>query len=244
MKKKSLLSIVLLLITVVAFSQDLKKLTLNDTLTVKARLIYSENFADNLSKWVKEIEPSISSEVSIKEGKLDIDVGAGCSVWFKEKMEGKILIEFDAVMVSEGGTNDNVQDLNSYWMANDPKNPDNIFKESEARGGMYRSYFPLSLYYVGLGETQNRRSRLRRYDGSGKRPWLPDHDLTESEFLLRGNQLYQIKIIAFGNLIQYYRNEELLFELNDPAAFTSGYFCFRTVKSHLTIDDFKVYQLE
>jgi hypothetical protein len=36
----------------------------------------------------------------------------------------------------------------------------------------------MSLYYVGLGETQNRRSRLRRYDGLENRPWLPEHDLT------------------------------------------------------------------
>lgn len=243
MKKKRLLSVVLL-ISAIAFSQETKTLSLNDTLTVRATLTHSEDFDGDLSKWVQEIEPSDHSFVAIKGGKLDINVGKGCSVWFTEKMEGKLLIEFDAIMVDESGVNDNVQDLNTYWMSTDPKNPDDIFKESEARGGIYRNYFPMSLYYVGLGETQNRRSRFRRYDGTGKRPWLPEHDLTESEYLLKGNQLYRIKIISFGNIIQYYRNDELLFELNDPTPFTSGHFSFRTVKNHMTLDNFRVYKLD
>lgn len=244
MKKVNLLSILLVFISAFAFSQNAKILSLNDTLNAKATLFHSEDFEGDLSSWVQEIEPSDNGEVSIKDGKLVINVGAGCSVWFKEKLEGKILIEFDAIVVDEGGVNDNVQDLNTYWMANDPEYPDDIFKQSEARGGIYRNYFPMSLYYVGLGETQNKRSRLRRYDGTGKRPWLPAHDLTESDDLLTGNQLYQIKIIAFDNIIQYYRNDELLFELNDPTPLTSGHFCFRTVKNHMTLDNFKVYRLE
>lgn len=244
MKKERLLSMILLFISVIAFSQVTKSIYVNDTLSLKATLIHSEDFNGDLFKWVKEVEPSDNSEVSIKKGKLDINVGAGCSVWFKEKLEGKLLIEFDAVIVNEGGVNDNVQDLNTYWMANSPKNPDDIFKESETRSGIYRNYFPMSLYYVGLGETQNRRSRFRRYDGTGKRPWLPEHDLTESEYLLTGNQLYNIKIISFGNIIQYYRNDELLFELNDPTPFTSGHFSFRTVKNHMTLDNFRVYKLD
>lgn len=244
MNKITVLPILLMLISTMAFPQKTKKLSLNDTLTVKAKLIHSENFDNDLSKWVKEVEPSDSSSVSIKDGKLDINVTKGCSVWFKEKMKGKMLIEFDAIMVQDGGVNDNVQDLNTYWMATDPKNPDDVFANSDTRGGVYRSYFPMSLYYVGLGESYNRRSRLRRYAGTGKRPWLPEHNLTDSKDLLTGNELYHIKIISFDSIIQYYRNDELLFELNDPTPYTSGHFCFRTVGNHMTLDNFKVYKLK
>jgi len=245
MKNISLLSTTVLLLTsIIAFSQVPKKLTINDTLVVKTKLIHSENFERDLSKWVKEIEPSENSEVSISEGKLDINVGAGCSVWFTEKLEGGILIEFDAIMVKDGGVNDNVQDLNTYWMATDPANPDDIFAESDARGGVYRNYFPMSLYYVGLGETHNKRSMLRRYLGTGKRPFLPEHNLKASEYLLKGNELNRIRIISFGNIIKYYRNGELYFSFDDSDPLTSGYFCFRTVENHMTIDNFKVYQLK
>ena len=244
MKKESLLSIVLLLISVIAFSQVPKKLTINDTLKVRTKLIHSEDFDGDLSKWVKEIEPSDSSSVSIKNGKLDINVAKGCSVWFTEKMEGGILIEFDAIMVEDGGVNDNVQDLNAYWMAKDPENPDDIFKQSEARGGIYRNYFPMELYYVGLGETHNERSILRRYLGTGKRPFLPEHKLEERKYLLTGNELNHIRIISFGNVIKYYRNGELYFTFDDPNPLTSGYFCFRTVENHMTIDNFRVYKLK
>ena len=244
MKKNSLLSIVFVLISTIVFSQVPKTLTLNDTLDVKATLIHSEDFDSDLSKWVQEIEPSDNSEVLIKDGKLDINVGAGCSVWFTEKMEGGILIEFDAIMVQDGGVNDNVQDLNTYWMSTDPKNPDDIFAQSDARGGIYKNYFPMSLYYVGLGETHNKRSLLRRYLGTGKRPFLPEHKLEKSEYLLKGNELNHIRIISFGNIIKYYRNGELYFSFDDPNPLTSGYFCFRTVENHMIIDNFKVYKLQ
>lgn len=244
MKKNNLFLILLLFISAIAFSQVPKKLALNDSLTVKTKLIHSEDFDSDLSKWVKEIEPSENSEVLIKNGKLDINVGAGCSVWFTEKMEGGILIEFDAIMVKDGGVNDNVQDLNTYWMSTDPENPDDIFAQSDARGGIYKNYFPMSLYYVGLGETHNKRSLLRRYLGTGKRPFLPEHKLEKSEYLLKGNELNHIRIISFGNIIKYYRNGELYFSFDDPNPLTSGYFCFRTVENHMIIDNFKVYKLQ
>ena len=243
MKRSILLSSFLVLISIVTVSQKTTHVIINDSIKVKAKLILSDSFDNGLSKWLSEIEPSENSAVTIQDGKLDINVGAGCSVWFKEKMEGRILIEFDAIVVDNDGVNDHVQDLNTYWMASDPEYPDDIFKQSDTRGGFYRNYFPMALYYVGLGETHNKRTLLRRYDGLGNRPWIPEHNLTKSENLLTGNQLYHIKIIAYDSIIQYYRNDELLFELLDPNPFTSGHFCFRTVGNHMTLDNFKVYQL-
>ena len=67
MKNKSLLSIVLLLISVTAFSQVTNTLSLNDTLNVKATLIHSEDFDRDLSKWVKCMS---SNKVNFRDNKV------------------------------------------------------------------------------------------------------------------------------------------------------------------------------
>ena len=52
-----------------------------------------------------------------------------------------------------------------------------------------------------------------------------------------------IRIIAHNGMIQYYRNDRLIFNFNDPHPYTSGYFGLRTVNNHLTVDNFRVYKL-
>ena len=42
----------------------------------------------------------------------DIETPAGCTVWFKRALEGPIMIEYDATVISAGGANDRVSDLN------------------------------------------------------------------------------------------------------------------------------------
>ena len=59
----------------------------------------------------------------------------------------------------------------------------------------------------------------------------------------RPNEELLIQIVADGETIQYWRNGEIVFDFEDPAPFTEGWFGFRTVRNHLVIDDFVVYRL-
>ena len=54
---------------------------------------------------------------------LEIDVPKGATVWFKPVLEGPVLIEYQATVISAGGKNDRVSDLNCFWMAQDARSP-------------------------------------------------------------------------------------------------------------------------
>lgn len=207
----------------------------------KAELIYEEDFEDNLDDWVVEQMPG--GTVEINNGQLEINDVKGCTVWLKEKFEGPIVIEYDVFIIQDGGPNDRVSDLNCFWMATDPENPDNLFANSKKRGGKFSNYDGLQLYYMGVGGNDNGTTRFRRYVGNGERPLLPEHDLKDPEYMLEPNTPYHIKIVANNGTIQYFRNDKLFAEFQDANPYTSGHFGFRTVKNHMTADNFKVYKL-
>jgi len=211
-------------------------------------LLASENFDRDLSRWVVEQTPS--GKTAVINGQLDIDDApgpndkGGCSVWFKEKFSGPIMIEYDAVMVQEGGPNDRYSDLNCFWMATDPKHPDDFFAGSAERAGNFKKYDPLRLYYVGYGANGNLTTRFRRYPGDGSRPLEGGDDLSDAKYMNVPNKTVKIRLIADGEKVQFYRDEELIFDKVDKEPFREGWFGFRTVRNHVRFDNFRVTRLQ
>jgi len=204
-----------------------------------ARILHQDDFHHGLSGWV--IESERAAYVTAAAGVLDIDTPAGLTLWFRHELEGPILIEYEASAVSEGGPNDRVSDLNSFWMATDPKS-----KASPAgrRTGAFRDYNTLRMYYVGLGGNANTTTRFRRYIASATdRPLLPENDRSSPQDLLQPNRFQRIRIVADNGLIQYYRDERKLFEYTDSEPYSHGWFALRTTQSHLRVRNFKVYRL-
>lgn len=214
---------------------------INEDLRSSSELMFEEDFNDNMENWT--IEQMKGGKAGIIDGKLEINDASGCTIWYNKKLSGPIMIEYDAYIIKNGGTNDRVSDMNCFWMAKDMGNPEDIFENSAKRGGKFSNYDGLRLYYMGVGGHDNSKTRFRRYVGNGERPLLPEHDYTNPDFLLTANQPYQIRIIAFKNHIQYYRNGVLMVNLYDDKPYISGYFGFRTVNNHMTLDNFKVYKL-
>lgn len=238
------LSILIALIFSVVFFTSCK--TKTETLTIdgvptEATLIFEDNFDKGLNNW--QVEQMPGGTVEINNDKLEIDDVEGCTIWLKENFGGPIVIEYDVFLIQKGGPNDRVSDLNCFWMATDPKNPSNLFANSEGRGGKFSNYDALQLYYIGVGGNHNKTTRFRRYLGNGERPVLPEHDLSDSKYMLEPNTGYHIRIVANDGVIQYYRDGELFIDFEDSDPYTSGHFGFRTVKNHMTVDNFKVYQL-
>jgi len=240
--KASLCSIVLVMIIMACGTPPDRVVILTEDLQVKAELLYSEDFTDGIDNWKWEQRPN--GRVYHKDGKLEVNDESGCTVWFKEKLSGPIMIEYDAYIIKEGGAFDRASDLNCFWMATDSQNPDNLFAKSEFRQGSFSNYDTLSLYYVGMGGHDNSKTRFRRYTGSGEKPLLPEHDLSDPVHLITPNRLKKIRLVAFNDIIQYYRNDTLLFDYRDSEPYTEGHFGLRTVHNHMTLDNFKVYKLE
>lgn len=206
----------------------------------EAVLLHHDDFDCNLSAWVVEQAPG--GTTTIIEGQLDLDDAKGCTVWFREKLTGPIRIEFEATLIQQGGPNDRVSDLNCFWMATDPTHTDDLFANSKARAGSFKNYDALRLYYVGYGANENKTTRFRRYPGDGTKPLLPEHDLSALTFMNVANRTVKIELIAADGRIQFIRDGEVIFDFTDPSPFTSGWFGFRTVRSHLRLDNFRVYR--
>jgi hypothetical protein len=203
-------------------------------------LLYADDFTHGTTQWHTELEAG--GKVEADDGEMVIDVPAGATVWFKPELTGPVLIEYEATVISEGGTNDRVSDLNCFWMAQDTRSPGDIF--GYKRSGKFTDYNQLLTYYVGVGGNTNTTTRFRRYVGDPKvRPLRATDDLRDVPDLLVANTPQKIAMIASGHLIQFYRDGKKRFELNDPQPYTKGWFAFRTTHSHLVLRDFRVYRL-
>ena len=154
------------------------------------KVLVADDFRHGLDAWRVEMERAPSGtagtvtagSVTAGDGVLDIDVPAGVTVWFRQELDGPVMIQYEATAISAGGANDRVSDLNSFWMATDPKSPrGDIFagRRNRNRGGKFAEYNALDMYYVGLGGNGNTTTRFRRYiDDEVERPLLPQNDLS------------------------------------------------------------------
>ena len=214
-----------------------------DPRTHAGKLLYADDFQHGLGNWLVEMEAP--GRVAARNGVLEIDVPAGVTVWFRHELKGPVMIQYEATVVSAGGPNDRVSDLNSFWMATDPQRPKNLF--ATRRSGRFADYNALRLYYVGLGGNGNTTTRFRRYIGSPvDRPLLPKDDLSvaqQPQVGLFPNKTQTVTLIADGSLIQYWRDDVKLFETVDPQPYTRGWFGIRTTKNHVQIQHLRVVQL-
>ena len=206
--------------------------------TPRDRLQFQDDF-HSLDSWVIEAEQP--ARVSVANGILDIDTPAGLTLWFKPRLDGPVRIEFDATAVARGGANDQVSDLNVFWMA---ANADGSAPFPAQRSGRFADYNNLLTYYVGLGGNRNTTTRFRRYIGDPEiRPLLPEHDLAASDALLVPNQRQTITLLADGTHIEFRRDDRVLFRYEDTTPYTQGWFALRTTWSHLRVERLRIYSL-
>ncbi|MGN7160166.1 DUF6250 domain-containing protein [Sphingomonas sp. SAFR-052] len=191
--------------------------------------------ADRSLVWRTEAESPQAKVRYLPGGVIDIDTPRGLTLWYPDRLDGPVRIAFDAMAVSAGGPNDQVSDLNAFWMATDPAAPDgSVF--ARPRDGRFEAYDTLTTYYVGIGGNRNTTTRMRRYTGRpGDRPLLPQHDRSDTLALLQANRWTRIALIADGGRIAVERDGRVLFKMNDTTPYRSGWFALRTTQSHLRI---------
>jgi len=202
-------------------------------------LLYKDDFR-SLENW--HIEAEKPGQIRAANGVLDIDVPAGVTLWFKPHLEGPLSIEFEATAVAEGGPNDQVSDLNVFWMANNVDGQQPVF--AHVRSGKFEDYNALLTYYVGLGGNRNTTTRMRRYVGDPVlRPLRPGDDLAGDPYMLVPNRRQTIRLVANGKLIEYWRDGTRIFSMEDAAPFENGWFALRTTYSHLRVSNLRIRRL-
>jgi len=189
----------------------------------------------DLSHWSIEQQPGGS--VTVRDGALIIEDAAGCTAWLRQKLTAPVEITYEVTVVSRGGPHDRVSDVNCFWMASDPRNPDTL---PSGRSGKFADYDELRTYYVGMGGNENTTTRFRRYAGDGTKPLRPEHDLRDKQYLLEPNRTYRIKLVAADGHAEFWRDGEKILSFADPSPLTSGWFAIRTVKSHLEIRNLQI----
>jgi hypothetical protein len=203
----------------------------------KKRLLFEDDFSgvalSNL--WIVENAEKGSGSCSVVDGRLQLNTTGGITVWYKNKLAGNVLIEYDRTVVIKGGTNDRMSDLNQFWMATDPR------KKLFSRKGDFREYDSLQLYYVGMGGNDNSTTRMRRYDGKGNLQIVGEYK--DSLHLLRPNKTYHIAIFVKDGVSKFLVDGEEYFSFKDARPFTEGWFAIRSTKSRQWIDNVKIYSL-
>jgi hypothetical protein len=210
----------------------------------------ADDFRGGLERWV--VEQQAGGTVEAKDGVLIIDDRAGCTVWWRERLQAPVRISYRVTM--RGGTRDGerrgASDMNCFWMATDPRSgatdmeakAEEFFaQEKTGRNGAFASYDGLKTYYVGYGGNGNTTTRFRRYDGAGARPLLPEHDLGGEGWLIEEGREYLIVITVDANgRTTWARDGVVLFDYTDAEPLRAGWFGLRTVWARIEVRDFVV----
>ena len=201
------------------------------------------------TKWIMEAESS-DTRVTWNAGEADIISPQGATLWYSERMEGNVVIEYEARVVVDDVVSEDwnrLSDLNCFWMASDPL-ASTVFKNLKKRGGKFLNSYTLQLYYMGFGGNHNTTTRFRRYEGDVRGVSDEHHrppvvkEYTDADHLLKPNHWYRIRLEAVDGRVRYYIDDEQLVDWLDPQPLTSGWFGFRTTLSHTQFRNFRYTQ--
>lgn len=226
---KNIVILLFLFASVIANAQDNKVSGLN---------------ARQFHKYWKVESESPDYKVNFLGDTVEIVSPKGLTLWRKEKMSGRVTVEYDACVVYETET-DRLSDLNCFWMASDPKYPNDLWKREKWRNGVFLNCYSLQLYYMGYGGNYNSTTRFRRYDGNEEGITNPEvrpavlKEYTDTDHLLKANHWYHIKITNEGNRVSYYIDGVRLVDFRDAEPLKEGWFGFRTTLSRTRITNFR-----
>ena len=239
-------------------------------------LLYQDDF-ENLDNWILQIEEkkAPAPRVESRDNTLDCYLpNRGGTIWFRKKLKNRLIITYDVICPkpAEDSIGIMAKDVNNFWLASDPLDPEKGLFNKDRYNGSFRSYNKMNGYYASSGGGKNTTTRLRRYprerDGKpAKHIALKDKD-GKKEFLLQPGKLMKVQLVAYDDLVQYIVDGKLVYEIASGEEVTverfhnkekkigiddydkeypfyrEGFFGFRMVGSHHIYSNFQVYELE
>lgn len=192
--------------------------------------------------WVVE-DASASAVIVFCGDTIEITSPQGLTMWYDKPLSGNYTISYRAKVIMQDGEYDRLSDLNCFWGANDPENPNDIYARKEWRNGKFMLYRTLNLFYVGYGGNNNTSTRFRRYyaERYGQhddvvRPVIKEY--LDPNHLLKPNRWYSVVITADGSHTTFSIDGEELFRTAADYSLTDGYFGLRHLSNHILITDF------
>lgn len=241
-------------------------------------LLTQDDF-ETLDDWAVQIEDRKGfpeAVVRANDGTLDCLVpGRGCTVWYRHKLPTRIAITYDVVCPTHDPAIRGVEprDLNQFWMATDPADPENGLFDASRYSGKFTDYDKMHGYYASSGGRKNTTTRMRRYPRSANGKPVPHVALNEQDnhpgYLIQPNRKMTVQLVAFDDVVQYILDGKLVYqfrqgdsvELEDRDAdgkivqrttqldsesgpvYREGFFGFRMVGTHHVYSNFRVHKL-
>ncbi|QDV26381.1 DUF6250 domain-containing protein [Aureliella helgolandensis] len=186
----------------------------------------------NLNNWVVQIQerPGLAAaKVVARDHSLDCLLpGRGCTVWFKHKLSTRVAITYDVLCPTPEPAIQGLQprDINNFWMASDPLDPDESLFDSNRYTGKFSSYDKIHGYYASTGGggagAANLTTRMRRYprevDGKpAEHLALNDKD-GKPDYLITPDKVMTVQLVAYDDVIQYIVDGKLIYQIarGDP----------------------------
>ena len=164
----------------------------------------------------------------------DIHAPGGLTLWNTQKMQGNVVIEYDARIVSD----ERVSDLNCFWMAS-----------GGAKSGRFVDYYAQTMYYMGYGGNYNKTTRFRRYNGDSRGIEQPEYrpailrEYTDEAHMIKPDHWYHIRLEQIDGRVRYIIDGDCLVDFIDLHPLTEGFFGFRTTLAHAQLKGFSYRQL-
>ena len=190
------------------------------------KLLAQDQFKD-LDNWVVQIQEKPGFEqghVTAHENSLDCLLpGRGCTIWFKKKLPTRVTITYQVLCPTPKPPIKGVQprDINNFWMAFDPEDPDQGLFDRARYNGAFASYDKMHGYYASTGgggaKAANLTTRMRRYprkvDGKpAEHIALNDKDGKEG-YLITPDKVMSVQLVAYDDVIQYIVDGKLIYEI-------------------------------
>lgn len=231
----------------------------------------ADDFRHGLANWRieaqdarAETQAKMRAETHTKthalSGLLDVQTPVGISLWWRHELSGDYAVRFNATPLpappSAGALAGRVSDLNLFWNATEADG-----REPQPRNGAFAAYDSLRAYYVGFGANGNTTTRLRFYDGQGRRDLLDGYAdgpeatpqdrrgaMTAATRLVPGRSI-AVELISRRPTaadpvhLRWSVNGHVLFERtdrDDAAPLLRGWFALRSTASRFEYRDFQI----
>ena len=99
---------------------------------------------DDLEDWIVQIQERSGfgpAKVEARNQSLDCKLpGRGCTIWFKKKLPPRVTITYEVLCPKYEPAVKGLQprDINNFWMASDPLDPDEGLFDSERYTGAFK----------------------------------------------------------------------------------------------------------
>lgn len=189
-------------------------------------LLAIDEFED-LKSWVvqlQELQGGEPARIETRDRSLECFVpGRGCTVWFKQKLKTRVTITYDVLCPTPTLAINGVQprDINNFWMAADPIDPNEGLFDPVRYNGAFASYDKMHGYYASTGggtaAAANLTTRMRRYprevDGKPTDHLALNDKDKQRDYLITPDKVMSVQLVAYDDVIQYIVDGRLIYEI-------------------------------